>query len=210
MGFFDRWRDEHEDDVDLDSFDEEAYARQHFEEDPRAGWLGGVLPVQFVLARSEDAAVVVTHLAVFPEGFEFTLRAKVRRPKRDSSVPRGMPLDTFPHPGSYRGELPDHVLRFGIKFSDGARVSNVDRDPHWPDATEPRHGMSTSSGGGSNVEYSWDYWAWPAPTEGDLTMVCEWPAYDIAETSQVIRGGDFASALERSERIWPPARRPLG
>jgi hypothetical protein len=80
--------------------------------------------------------------------------------------------------------LPDEFFRFGIEFPDGARVSNLDRAP-WelsPDATEPQHGMSSSSGGGSDSEYSQEWWAWPVPDAGVIAFVCEWPAYGISET----------------------------
>ena len=72
----------------------------------------------------------------------------------------------------------------------------------WPDATEPAHGLESQSGGGSDREYSQEYWAWPLPGSGPLGLVVEWPAFDIGETTTSIDGSLLIAAAERAQPVW--------
>lgn len=71
VGFFDGRlsdADDVEDDAELD--------------DAQGIYLGGVVPVEVLIARSESAAVAVQRLVGFPDGFELSVHAWVRAPVR--------------------------------------------------------------------------------------------------------------------------------
>jgi hypothetical protein len=101
------------------------------------------------------------------------------------------------------GNLVAEFVRFGVQFPDGAKVTNFDYSwPPSPDATEPMHGMDSGAGGGSDSDASQQFWIWPIPETGDLTLVCEWPAYGIPESRLTIDGDVIRDAAARSLPVW--------
>jgi hypothetical protein len=200
VSFFERpahnGEDFEDDEDDLDS--DEELAAIH---------LGGVVPTELMLARSETAAVALGSILAFPDGFEFNLhvwtRGRTVRRRRFGFSPVRLDLDDL-EPDE---PLPDELLRFGIEFPDGARVSNLDT-PSWrlsPDATEPQHGMSSSSGGGSDRDYHSEWWAWPLPNDGLVGFVCEWPLHGIPETRVELDASLFQDAATRAQPVWSDA-----
>lgn len=99
-------------------------------------------------------------------------------------------------------DLPDREP-FGLTWPDGGRATNLDGSGRWPDATEPAHGLESQSGGGSDREYSQEYWAWPLPGSGPLGLVVEWPAFGIGETTASIDCSLLIAAAERAQPVWP-------
>jgi len=195
MGFFHIPDPTDDDDTLLDD-DEDEF------DPPTAQWIGGVVPVEVVVARSDQAAVVVRSLVAYPDGFAFTLDAFLHRSvklKRDRRGP-------FHHhdPWGDDGPIGDETLRFGISWPDGGRATNLDRwGRGWEDATEPAHGLESGSSGGGGREYSWEYWAWPLPVEGELRFICEWPGFKIPETAAAVAGGALIDAARRAFPVWP-------
>jgi len=199
MGFFEVPEPEPDDD-ELDSEDED----DGYDDLRPAAWVAGVVPVELVVARSAQAAVVVSRVAAFPDGFELIVNSYVHR-----SVKRRRRPD-LRHPMMWHGmgepgePLPDELLRFGVAWPDGGRATNIDDwGRSWPDATEAAHGLESYGGGGSDREYSQEYWAWPLPGAGPVGFVVEWPAFGISETRATIDGDQFVDAAARSRPIWP-------
>jgi hypothetical protein len=174
-----------------------------------ARFLGGALPLELLVARSEQAAVVVRDIVAFPDGFNLTVVAHVRReprPRRGRRFHTGIAMNRM-HMMDVAddGTLPDEFLRLGVQFPDGARVTNL-QEPAWmtsPDATEPMHGMESGGGGGSNVRMETSFWVWPLPGAGELVVACEWPAYGIPETMTAIDAALVTDAAARAQPIWP-------
>jgi hypothetical protein len=93
-------------------------------EEPRRPWLEKpdntvpvVVPVQLLLARSDDAAVLVTSLAAYADGVELDLTAVLRR-RADVRL--------LFSPRFGRGH---EALQFGVAFANGRRATNLDRRP---------------------------------------------------------------------------------
>lgn len=197
MGFFDL--PEYEADDALDAGDED----HGFDEARTAFWTAGVVPVELLIARSDQAAVVVNHISAYPDGFEFTVNSYLRpSPRRGRRRHLHHPLmwDDIGGPGE---PIPDETLRFGLAWPDGGRATNLDGwDRGWPDATEAAHGLESHGGGGSDREYSQEYWAWPVPGPGRLQFVVEWPAFGIDETRESIDGGLIVEASTRARPVW--------
>jgi hypothetical protein len=61
---------------------EEEEEPDAFDELRPASWIGGVVPLELVVSRSQQAAVVVRGLVAYPEGFESRFR-------RSSTTPYG-------------------------------------------------------------------------------------------------------------------------
>ena len=199
MGFFDL-PDRGSDDDALDVDDEE----DGFDGLRPAAWIAGVVPLELVVARSDQAAVVVSRISAYRDGFELRVNSFLRRSVKRSRRQRAhhpMMWHALGEPGA---PLPDELLRFGLAWPDGGRATNLDGwGRSWPDATEPTHGLESHSGGGSDHEYSMEYWAWPLPGPGPLGLVVEWPAFGIGEISIPIDGSLLIAAAERAQPVWP-------
>jgi len=195
MGFFELpERDPEEDDLEPDQPDDL----------PRtAPWTAGVVPLELVVARSAEAAVLASRVAAYPDGFELTLDSHVRPtvPRRRRQRWYGSMWDPNVAPDD---PVPDTLLRFGLAWPDGGRATNLDRwGRGWAhDATEPTHGLDEQGGGGSDSAYTQHYWCWPLPTEGELRVIVEWPAFGIPETSTTIDATLLAEAATRARPVW--------
>lgn len=100
--------------------------------------------------------------------------------------------------------LPRALVRLGIEFPDGAKVTNLVR--RWPrsvDEPEPSQGLTPSSGSSSGGKSRQVFWAWSLPGPGQIRFVCEWPKGGIAESSLVLDGELFHDANDRAQPVWP-------
>jgi hypothetical protein len=161
----------------------------------------GVLAAdQFVLGRSDDAAIAITGLTAFTTGFEFTLTAVLRRHDR-----HGRPFHVnLRRPFLEDDGLPDEFIRLGLQFADGTVATNLDRSPFDLDGTEPVGPLLWErGGGGGGRRYDQNYWVWPLPPAGPLTFVCAWPAKGIAESRAEIDAQPILDAATRATVVWP-------
>lgn len=72
---------------------------------------------------------------------------------------------------------------------------------HEPD---PRTDLVMDVRGSSGGMYATKqtYWVWPLPPGGPVTFVCEWPAFDIPETSTVLESAPLLEAASRAVLVW--------
>ena len=198
MGFFDLpERDPEEDDI-------AAVDDDPFEDLQPGPWVGGVVPLELVIARSDDAVILIAGLSAFPDGVELMLKSYLRKGVQRSR------RNGFDHPMMWHARrdgnepVPDGFLRFGIAWPDGGRATNLDGwGRSWPDATEPTHGLEAHGGGGSDREWKQEYWVWPLPETGELSIVVEWPAFGIEETVTKIDSAVLVEAAGRAQAVWP-------
>ena len=197
MGFFDLPEHDPEDD-DLEPDEDEEF------DDGRPGpWVGGVVPVELLIAQSEEAAVTVSRIVAYPDGFELTVNSYLRRSVRRARRRRHHPMmwHDYGEPGE---PIPEEFLRIGVAWPDGGRATNLEQWGRlWPDATEPAHGLEEHGGGGSTEEYSHEFWAWPLPDGGPLRIVVEWPAFGIPETAVAVDADLIAKGAARARSVWP-------
>jgi hypothetical protein len=171
-------------------------------------WTGGVVSFEAVIGRSDNAAIAVRRIVAFQDGFELELVAWVRRPspqRRPGRFPNEILLAVHGPFGLHDndGNLIDALVRFGVQFPDGAKVTNlVDNWAPSPDATEPMHGLESQSGSGSDGQATQEFWVWPLPDDGDIALVCEWPAHGIPESSVMLDGDVLRDAAARSRPVW--------
>ena len=164
---------------------------------PPANVLPGVVPVELVIARTDETAVAFTGIRAYPTGFGFTLSLHLRR------SPTYPPFDP-PFEGD---QIPDAFLRFGVQFADGAKATNLPRyDLYHDDDTEPTPPVLTAHGGkgrGRGRAWDADQWVWPLPPAGPLALVCEWPAGQVGESRVELDARPIRQAAERATTLWP-------
>jgi hypothetical protein len=165
------------------------------------------VPVERVLARTDDVAVTITGLQVYPASLEFEV-VVFARPKEHESVDDGfdpMLFHLHHHPGRSQW---DAALRLGVEFDDGRKATNVTGD-HWPDDRGTgRPILRSRGGGGGGDRYAQSYWLWPLPAAGSLTFVCEWPSQGIPVSRLEVDGDEIRAAAGRAQVIFPDDHLP--
>jgi hypothetical protein len=170
--------------------------------------LGVVLAQGIVLARSERAVVALSHVVVYSTGAAFDFLAVAR------GLARSDANRIFHEQHMFEEEdLPDSLLRIGLEFADGGRVSNLGgwrahRKLMSPDAEPEGPLLLPHAGGGGNstggqVTMKPGYWLWPLPPVGPIRISCEWPFVDIGMTTVAIDGDALLDAASRARTLWP-------
>ena len=180
--------------------------------------LPGIAPMEPVIGRSESAAVLLTGFRAFPTGLAMTLGVRLRAP-----LPRGRDLFSELFDGPYQHDMDvdwqDRRLKWGFELADGQRVTNVDRSwdldaPHanHQAGAQPQYGdwrpgrpvLQGGGGGGGSVTVEREYWLWPLPPAGRLTVACQWLEQGIDLTRHDLDATPFLEAATRAQPLWPP------
>lgn len=156
----------------------------------------GLVPWEAMLARTGEAAVAVGGLHAYPNGFEFTVHARLRR----EHEPRPGGAGLFERHGSRRD--PNEGLRLGVMYADGRRAATPGSFPH-PDDDAGRLVLQENGGGGSARTWDGDFWVSPLPPEGPVTFVVSWPEHGVAETRAELDGAVIREAAGRATVLWP-------
>lgn len=158
---------------------------------PEGSVLPTVLPYVRLLGRSDNARIALVGLRCWPDGVSLDLRLLCRtrrfpRPRRDGR-PDG-----------------DWAFRFGVRYADRRRVAVGEFSP---DRRSVAHGtdglvLRPTIGGGGRFHRHWDFYLWPLPPQGRLTLVADWPAEDIPETYTELDAGEIRAAAARAVVVW--------
>ena len=149
----------------------------------------GAVPINTLhFDRSEQAAVAITGISAYSNGFEFSVTRLIRpgAPGFDAETPDGM--------------LAHESFQISLQLSDGRKVisgrTHGDAEP-----TEP---ILRPRGGGGTSHYQLSrWWAWPLPPSGHLEFICQWPAIGTGETRVGIDAQLILDAARRSVQLWP-------
>ncbi len=168
---------------------------------PPPGVLPGLSPLRVVIFRTELACLVAQNFRAYPTGVEFALHLYLRGGKElRLDEPWGF------HPPLPPGEpLRDDFLRLGLLFPDGTKWTNVAARPGWRGDPPAPPVVLSRGGGGGDHRWHFEFWMWPLPPEGPLTVVAEWPVGGVPETSVVVDGGAIRAAAAGAEILWPDA-----
>jgi hypothetical protein len=174
---------------------------------PPPGVVPGVAAVECLPARTDDAAISMGPIWVFPTGLEFRVVVDARDAETE--------IDPF---GRWRpGRRPDADddprarLHFGFRFADGSKVTTLDEilgRAAGPEAQAPM--LLPRSGSGYEGHWTQQYWLWPAPPPGRLEFLCEWAAAGIPLTAVELDAAEIARARYRSVAIFPDDHEALG
>ena len=137
--------------------------------------LPGVAPVALLLARTDDTVVGLTDVRGYPNGFVFLLRLRwALVADRYEQLP--WPFPDWGSPDPLDGDLfPEELLRFGVQFADGRRVTNMDRYPFVPSLPTP---------------------------PGPLAFVCAWPGRGIPTSRVEVDGAAIREAANAAITLW--------
>jgi hypothetical protein len=170
------------------------------------GSLPGVVALELVLARSDRAAVCVSHLGAYSTGFEIELLTLTPVERDDLD-----PLLFGPHrrTGAQGDALPPEMLRFGVQFADGAKATNTGGLPtHDPSSLPTGPIIVPRGGGGGGGSWQQSLWVWPLPPPGPLQLVCEWPAAQIELTRHQLDASALIDAAARARTIFTDEHLP--
>jgi hypothetical protein len=174
--------------------------RHHHEWAKPESALPATLVVDLMLARTDDVAVAVPVLRVYPNGFELYLAVRLRSPEFDRRL--------FPAlhgmPASQVGIAPADVLQLAVVYADGHTASNVER----PGRSGPGGVVRMVPSGGSGTRYDVVYWLHPLPPPGVVTLVCEWPGRGIPQAKVNIDGQQILDASRGVVALWTESQEP--
>lgn len=159
------------------------------------------VPFTAVLGRTDEVAVALVGSHVYSTGFTVDLVVRLR------TTPRGsMHHRLFEIIGGHGADSAQERLMLGVEYADGRTATNLNGfvGPGDGAASGDELVLSPGGGGGGGRSYDQSYWCSPVPPPGELTFVCAWPAFDIAETRAVVDATAIADAAQRAVLLWPP------
>jgi hypothetical protein len=108
--------------------------------------------------------------------------------------------------GERRDVLPPQLLRIGVQFADGRAATSIlghDRPVSGPIMDPLRGG---GHGGRGESRFHQGYWISPLPPPGLVSLVCEWPALQIAVVCQQIDARVILDAADRARAMFADTR----
>jgi hypothetical protein len=134
-----------------------------------------------LLGQSDGAVVAIMGLTAFSTGFIFRTMILLKDP---------MGVKRRIMPGFDSGD-PAPLLKFGVQFSDGSRVSTLDPRPRFN--RDPKGPVLVGAGGepfsSSGIRFYVESWVWPLPSPGPLAFYSEWPDMGISQRREEIDSG---------------------
>jgi hypothetical protein len=147
------------------------------------------------LVRNENVYAVLTDVAAYPTGVEFSILARFGPGIANQPPGPGRPVG-----------MPFHLAgpdapRLGIGFPDGRKaVSGIMRPPP---LGEPDHPVLIArGGGGGGDQYRQGFWLWPLPPPGPLLVVISGGAMGIVEHSVTLDASELVTAAEHADQLW--------
>ena len=160
----------------------------------------GSVPAEVMLIRTEEVAVAVGSVRAYPNGFEFAVHARWRR--AENGFGYGDPFERHRH---IRGEQTPHdALRLGVLYADGRRTATTARHPFTcDDADSESLVMQQGGGGGGDRSWNMDFWVYPLPPAGPVTLVASWLEHGVTETRAELDGAAIREAAGHAVTLWP-------
>lgn len=164
--------------------------------------LGVTVPIRHQVASGDEAVLLVTDCVAYTTGFSLGLAIR----KKHEPEPRQLPAT---------GPSDEMALDLGIRFSDGreARMSGrgqsspvIDWYRAWQEGqdlpTPPGPIIGPSSGGGGGRRWDMNYWIYPLPTEGPMTITCRWPVGGVPGGDVEVDGALIRRSGLSSDKLW--------
>lgn len=155
--------------------------------------LGVAVPMQHVVASGDEAAVVLSSCVAYTTGFQLGVGIRKKRAPEPIRYPPGP-----------RHAPPEMSLDVGVRFSDGRESTSAGwgRGPTLKDPEPAGPVIGRRSGGGGGRHWDMNYWVWPLPPGGPLTITCHWPAGGVPDGSVEVDGSAIREAGGRSQKLW--------
>lgn len=166
---------------------------------PPKGVLPGYSQQKATIFKTNENILFLNDFRAYPNGLMFSLNLVLRKQNEDV---RHMPWETHRRHRRPDRSL-DDLLRFGIRFADGSKWTNLDQQTPDPSQEPDRPFVWARSSSGGVDRFRSNYWMWPLPSNGPLTFVASWPAYEVPESTATIDGTELLRCAEAAEVIWP-------
>jgi hypothetical protein len=147
-------------------------------------------------------------LRCWPKGVSFDVQLMCRQVPSPAALRSGAAV---PRSGAGMAAVEQGWdFRFGVLFSDGRRAAARGFPPRTgtpeggavaPDDPEYVR-LWPTFGGGGRFHRRWEFYLWPLPPRGRLTLVADWPAEGIPETYTELDAGDLRAAAARAVVVW--------
>ncbi len=185
---------------------------------PSEGTLPAVVGVSRLLARTDDVALALDQIRVYPNGFQLVTTV-MTNPRLPPALQMGgfhtlrliaarstQPGEQVARPAPPLARRLAMAPRLGVEFSNGQRAGVRPQSPYEVDKDDRGYPtapiISMGGGGGGMGQYRWEQWVFPLPSPGDLVVFAEWPAAGIEETSIVVSADDIREAARRAVVLW--------
>jgi hypothetical protein len=172
---------------------------------PPESELGVAVPARTVLASQPSIVIALTECVAYSNGFTVGIALRSMHFLDHGSVGFGPPME----------RPDDSALQIAIKFGDGREGAASGHGPNaevmayykaWRDDIEPERPagpvVSHRKGGGGGKVWDFEYWVWPLPPDGPLTVSCEWRSEGVAKTSKELDGTAIRLAGNTSKNLW--------
>jgi hypothetical protein len=162
------------------------------------GVIPGLAPAGLFLIRTDEVVVAVSNALAYPNGFEFTVHARLHH---ERFVWGKSPLD--PDDPRTR-QVPEQALRLGVLYADSRRVRTSSYRPIPVDDADGEHLVLQEVGtGGSERQWDGQFWVHPLPPSGPVTFVASWLLYEVAEARVELDSSVIHKAAGRAVILWP-------
>ena len=164
------------------------------------GVIPGFAPAGLFLIRGDGMAVAVGSVHGYPNGFEFTVYARLRH---DRFVWGNSPLDTLADPRTE--QRPDQALRLGILYADGRRARTSSYRPMTAVENDDGELLVLREVGTGGTDRQWDgrFWVHSLPPDGPVTFIASWLLYGAGEQRAELDSSAIQKAAERAVTLWP-------
>lgn len=164
------------------------------------GVIPGFAPAGLFLIRGDGMAVAVGSVHGYPNGFEFTVYARLRH---DRFVWGNSPLDTLADPRTE--QRPDQALRLGILYADGRRARTSSYRPMTAVENDDGELLVLREVGTGGTDHQWDgrFWVHSLPPDGPVTFIASWLLYGAGEQRAELDSSAIQKAAERAVTLWP-------
>jgi hypothetical protein len=181
---------------------------------PPAEEMGATVISRLVLARTPNVAMTLPTIEAFSTGCLINVDIAMRRQTLSSDDFQALQLSVFPHmiTGLGAGQLPDQLLRFGVRFADGTKATTVGQrldltelpqDPPPGPRLSMLPDMSLRSGDEDADVTIVGLWLWPSPPRDGFEFAVEWPSGGIELTIVELDGAAIADAAQQAIPYWP-------
>ncbi|GAA3703963.1 hypothetical protein GCM10022224_082000 [Nonomuraea antimicrobica] len=178
--------------------------------------MGAVMVSRLALARTPNVAITLPTIQAFSTGCLINVDIVTRRQALSPDDFQALQLSVFPHMiigVRADGPLPGQLLRFGVRFADGAKATTVgqrlDRTqlpqtpPPGPQLSLLLPGMSMRSGDEDADVLTMGLWLWPSPPRESFEFAVEWPVGGIELSIVELDGAAIADAAQHAAPYWP-------
>jgi hypothetical protein len=183
---------------------------------PPAEEMCAVMVSGLTLARTPNVAITLPTIQAFSTGCLINVDIVTRRQTLSPDDFQALQLSVFPHMiTAVRSDrpLPDQLLRFGVRFANGAKATTVgqrlDRTqlpqdpPPGPQLSLLFPGMSMRSGDEDAGVMTIGLWLWPSPPRESFELAVEWPIGGIELSIVELDGAAIAAAAQQAVPYWP-------